>query len=161
MATHVELVDYQNPQQADELLSLLSSYATDVMGGGEDLLPHVKENLILALSEHPGAFSLIAYVEGEAAGMANCFMGFSTFACAPLVNIHDFAVAPKYRGLQLSQLMLAKVEAIARERGCCKVTLEVLQGNTVAQNAYRKSGFAGYELDAEQGHALFWQKKLS
>jgi len=53
-----------------------------------------------------------------------------------------------------------KTEEIARELGCCKLTLEVLEGNTVAQNAYRSLGYASYELDAAMGKAMFWQKYL-
>lgn len=161
MVAEFLVVDYQDPRQGADLLDVLSSYACDVMGGGEDLPEKVKNNLLEAMANQPGAFSILAYVNGEPAGMANCFEGFSTFACAKLINIHDFAVMPEFRGQQLSQRMLDKIEAIAKERGCCKVTLEVLQGNRVAQNAYRKFGFAGYELDEEMGHALFWQKKLA
>ncbi|MDU0356030.1 GNAT family N-acetyltransferase [Paraglaciecola aquimarina] len=57
--------------------------------------------------------------------------------------------------------MLQKVEQIARQKDCCKITLEVLEGNEVAKNAYLKHGFAGYELDPEQGKAMFWQKVLA
>ena len=56
--------------------------------------------------------------------------------------------------------MLEKVEQIAIERGCCKLTLEVLEGNQAAQNSYQKFGFSAYELDPEMGRALFWDKKL-
>jgi ribosomal protein S18 acetylase RimI-like enzyme len=56
--------------------------------------------------------------------------------------------------------MLARAEAIARERGCCKMTLEVLEGNRTAQALYKSLGFAGYELDPEMGKAMFWQKLL-
>ena len=56
---------------------------------------------------------------------------------------------------------MAAVEQIARDKGCCKITLEVLQGNVVAQALYGKLGYAGYVLGDEGGHALFWQKKLS
>jgi ribosomal protein S18 acetylase RimI-like enzyme len=87
-------------------------------------------------------------------------MGFSTFKARPLINIHDIVVIEDYRGLQLSQLMLKKVEEVARVRNCCKLTLEVLQGNEVAQNAYDKFGFGGYELDPEMGGTMFWQKSL-
>jgi ribosomal protein S18 acetylase RimI-like enzyme len=69
-------------------------------------------------------------------------------------------VISDYRGLQLSQLMLDKVEEIARTRNCCKLTLEVLTGNTVAQSAYVKFGFGVYELDPDMGGAIFWQKAL-
>jgi hypothetical protein len=40
------------------------------------------------------------------------------------------------------------------------VTLEVLEGNQIAKNAYIKFGFAGYELDPKMGKALFWEKPL-
>ena len=53
------------------------------------------------------------------------------------------------------------IEAIARERNYCKLTLEVLQGNKAAQHSYRKSGFTPYQLDPNMGHALFWHKVLS
>ena len=161
MTTELVVVDYQDARQGADLLEVLSAYACDIMGGGQDLPKQVKDNLLLALAQQPGAFSVLAYVNGEPAALANCFEGFSTFACAKLINIHDFAVMAKFRGQQLSQTLLDKIESIAKQRGCCKVTLEVLQGNTTAQNAYRKFGFAGYELDGQMGHALFWQKKLS
>ena len=103
---------------------------------------------------------MLAFISGEPVGLVNCFEGFSTFQCRPLVNIHDVAVVAQHRGLGISQKMLAKVEEIARQRGCCKLTLEALEGNTIAQNAYRKLGFAGYELDPVMGKAMFWQKAL-
>ena len=56
--------------------------------------------------------------------------------------------------------MLAEVESIARDHDCCKLTLEVLEGNHIAKNAYQKLGFAGYELDPDTGQAVFWQKSL-
>ncbi len=88
----------------------------------------------------------------------NCFEAFSTFKCKPLINIHDVVVVNEFRGLDLSQQMLSKVEEIAKLKGCCKITLEVLEGNKVAQKSYIKFGFAGYELDPIMGKALFWQR---
>jgi len=69
-------------------------------------------------------------------------------------------VLKEFRGLGISQLMLNKVEAIARQKNCCKLTLEVLQGNEPAQKSYLKHGFAGYQLDPKMGQAMFWQKPL-
>lgn len=161
MKIDVKVVDYQHPQQGQDLVALLNAYALDPMGGGEPLAADVAANLVARLAELDHALSLICYVDGEPAGLTNAFYGFSTFKAKPLINIHDIAVNPAFRGLGISQLMLDKLEQIAREKGCCKVTLEVLEGNTVAQNAYRKAGFAGYELDPKMGQALFWQKSLS
>lgn len=93
-------------------------------------------------------------------GLVNCFEGFSTFACQPLVNVHDVVVAPGWRGQRIAQRMLALVETIARERGACKLTLEVLSGNTSAMALYLREGFAPYALDPAMGQAQFLQKKL-
>ncbi|MFQ3249193.1 MAG: ribosomal protein S18 acetylase RimI-like enzyme [Glaciecola sp.] len=160
MNIKIEIVDYDDKRQADELLSLLNAYAKDPMGGGSELASFSKQNLIGELNKRPFIFSIICYVDGKPAGFSNCIEGFSTFKCKPLINIHDFAVNPEFRGLQLSQKMMSKIEEIAIAKGCCKITLEVLEGNLVAKNAYIKSGFKGYELDPEVGKAVFWEKPL-
>ena len=89
------------------------------------------------------------------------FEGFSTFQCRPLLNIHDVAVAGKYRGEGLSKRLLAAAEELAVRLGCCKLTLEVLEGNTISQAASRSLGLDGYQLDPALGKALFWEKKLA
>lgn len=154
-------VDFNNRLHGDDLIYLLNAYASDPMGGGCPLSPEVKSNLISELSRRSFAISLLVYVDGVPAGLLNAFEGFSTFAAKPLINIHDLVVAEEFRGLRLSQKLLAAVEEIARSRGCCKLTLEVLQGNEAARCAYLKFGFAGYQLKPEAGQALFWQKTLN
>jgi ribosomal protein S18 acetylase RimI-like enzyme len=153
-------VDYNDTQQTNDLLALLNEYAEDPMGGDAPLSAFSKENLIEQLRKRSFVFSLICYVDGEPAAFTNCVEGFSTFKCKPLINIHDFAVSNKYRGLQLSQTLLAEIERIALEMGCCKVTLEVLEGNEPAKQAYIKFGFIAYELDPKVGKAMFWEKPL-
>jgi len=69
-------------------------------------------------------------------------------------------VLESHRGQRIAPRMLAKVEELARERGACKLTLEVLSGNTRAMKAYERQGFAGYQLDPSFGTATFMQKKL-
>ena len=131
----------------DDLLFLLNAYALDPMGGQEPLGDYTRENLCEELASRPHVFTILCYVDAEPAGICNCVEGFSTFRAKPLVNIHDIAVVAGFRGLGLSHRMLEKTEEVARGRGCCKLTLEVLQGNEVAQQSYRKFGFSGYELD--------------
>lgn len=156
----IKLVDYQVQSQMAELIQLLNDYACDPMGGGEPLTPDCIQQLPEALKSCPTALSLIAYVDGQPAGLLNAFQSVSTFAAKPLINIHDIAVSPDFRGRGVATALLTQIETIAQERGCCKLTLEVLSGNEPAQTTYLKSGFAGYELDPSTGHALFWQKKL-
>lgn len=159
--------DYANPGHASALVSLLDAYARDPMGGGEALSDFARVNLVSALAARPQAYSVLAFAtrEGEAteqpAGLVNCIEGFSTFACLPLVNVHDVAVLPAYRGQGVGEQMLVLAEAIARERGACKLTLEVLQGNPGAEKLYRRLGFDNYQLEPAMGHAQFMQKWLS
>jgi len=160
MKIEIVIADYQNEQHGNDLIMLLNDYALDFMGGGEALTTDVQKNLVATLAKRNDVFTVLCYVDNEPAGIINCIEGFSTFNCKPLVNIHDCGVKTKFRGLGISLKMFAKVEDIAIERGCCKLTLEVLQGNDVAKNAYKKLGFSGYELDPTLGHALFWEKKL-
>lgn len=160
MTTEVLIADYQDPEQQKFIGDLMNEYACDPMGGGEALPLSVQQNLAIEMAKIEHAFTVIAMAGGKALGLINCFQAFSTFKCQPLINIHDVIVSKQARGSGIAQQMLNKVDEIARQRGCCKVTLEVLEGNTVAQQSYLKSGFAGYELDPEMGKAMFWQKIL-
>ncbi len=153
-------VDYQNPQQGQDLLMLLDAYAQDPMGGGAPLSASAKATLLAALSARSNAFSIVGYVDGVPACLANCFETFSTFKAKPVLNIHDFVVLTPFRKLGLSQKLLSSVAALAQSRDCCKLTLELLEGNTAAKQTYVKFGFEGYELDPEMGKALFWEKVL-
>ena len=153
-------VDYDNAQHCRDLVDLLNTYAKDPMGGGSALSEFAKANITQQLALTPGATSILCYVDEHPAGLINCFEGFSTFECKRLINIHDVVVLSEYRGIGICQQMLQAVEALAKERDCCTLTLEVLEGNGPAQSAYLKYGFAGYELDPKMGKAVFWQKSL-
>ena len=75
--------------------------------------------------------------------------------------MHDVAVLSSHRGQRVAEQMLALAELIARERGACKMTLEVLQGNHSALRLYERVGFAAYQLDQAMGQAQFLQKWLA
>ncbi|MBO9651708.1 MAG: GNAT family N-acetyltransferase [Variovorax sp.] len=156
----VRLADYRDPAHARALVSLLDAYARDPAGGGTPLEPQVLAELPSALASRPQAFSVLAYDGDQPVGLVNCIEGFSTFACKPLVNVHDVVVLESHRGQRVTQRMLARVEQEARARGACKLTLEVLSGNKSALRAYEREGFANYQLDPAFGSAMFLQKKL-
>jgi ribosomal protein S18 acetylase RimI-like enzyme len=156
----IVIADLTQPTDADALVRLLNIYALDPMGGGEALSSYVRENLAATLADRSDVTVILAKTDGESVGMLICIEGFSTFACQPLLNIHDAIVIPEYRGRGISKLMFIKAEEIARSRGCCKMTLEVLSGNKPARSAYAKFGFESFQLDPEMGGALFLQKKL-
>jgi GNAT superfamily N-acetyltransferase len=154
------LADLSLPSHGETIIYLLNEYAKDEMGGGTELSIFVKNNLVSEFKKRQGVYIILAFVDGHPAGLVNCFEGFSTFACKPLLNIHDVIVISGYRGRGISKKMLNKAEEIALGLGCCKLTLEVLEGNTIAQMAYKSCGYSGYELNPKMGKAMFWQKKL-
>jgi ribosomal protein S18 acetylase RimI-like enzyme len=155
--------DYANPQHMQALLDLLDGYARDPMGGAEPLSDFAKTHLPQALAARPHLFSVLAFdpaAGGLPVGLINCVEGFSTFACQPLVNVHDVVVAASHRGRGVAEQMLVLVEQLARARGACKLTLEVLEGNAPAQKLYRRLGFENYQLDPAMGQAQFMQNWL-
>lgn len=151
---------YNDPAHAAALIDLLDAYARDPAGGGEPLSGFARDNLITELAARPFVFSVLAFDGDTPVGLVNAIEGFSTFACRPLVNVHDVMVAPSHRGRGIAARLFAEVETIARERGACKLTLEVLDGNASARALYRRLGFAAYQLDPAMGHAQFLQKWL-
>ncbi len=160
--TNLQVVraDYANPVHGAALVELLDAYARDPMGGAHPLSDFARANLVASLAARPQAYSVLAFAGDVPVGLVNCIEGFSTFACEPLVNVHDVAVLASHRGQGVAEKMLVLAEAIARERGACKLTLEVLQGNRGADRLYRRLGFANYELDPAMGQAQFMQKWL-
>lgn len=159
-ALQVRRADYANGTDRAALVELLNAYAIDPMGGGEPLADSVRATLCERLAQVPHAASFIAWQGDEAVGLINCFEGFSTFKAKPLLNVHDIAVLPAHRARGVGQALLAAAERHAQERGCCKLTLEVLSGNARALRSYGQFGFAPYTLDPSEGQALLMQKWL-
>ena len=155
------LADYNNPAHAAAVIKLLDAYAQDPAGGGQALSDFAKSNLVQELAKRPQAFSVLAFDSNVPVGLVNCIEGFSTFACKPLVNVHDVVVVASHRGQRVGEQMLALVEQTAIERGACKLTMEVLSGNLSAMKLYQRIGFAGYQLDPAMGSAQFLQKWLT
>lgn len=160
MSLHVSAVDLYDPAQAAIWLDLLDHYARDPMGGGEGLSDYAKLNLVHTIRQVPGFHGALAWLDGEAVGLIDCFAGFSTFAAKPLLNVHDIVVHASRRGQGIAQALLAWAGQRAGELGCCKLTLEVLSNNARAMAAYRRAGFVPYVLDPAAGHALLMQKYL-
>ena len=152
--------DLNNPEHAKVLVFRLNQHAQDPMDGNEALSEYTQQNLVAEIKKRDAVHVILAFADGTPAGLINVIEGFSTFACKPLLNIHDVMVDEPFRGLGLSRKMFDKVEQLAHELDCCKLTLEVLDNNTVAKTAYENFGFQGYQLVPEFGQAVFMEKKL-
>jgi GNAT superfamily N-acetyltransferase len=107
---------------------------------GEPLADEILANLPAALKGHGNAIAVLAFADDAPVGLATCIVSFSTFAAKPILNLHDIVVRDKFRGLGIGRSLMQEVEAEARRRGCCKVTLEVADNNP-ARRLYEREGF--------------------
>jgi GNAT superfamily N-acetyltransferase len=141
MDLRIHQANLAEPRDAAGVVAVLDSYASDPKGGSHGLSADVKGRLIGVLRAHPTTLVLLAVADGESVGVAVCFVGISTFRARPLVNVHDLAVLPEYRGRGVGRALLGAVEDHARRLGCCKLTLEVQDDNSPARTLYRRFGF--------------------
>lgn len=146
--------NFQDPDQRQAVIDLMNHYMASDMGG--KLPPYSNEtahSVVAGLSSHPSKIVLLAKYNGEYVGLSNCFINFGTFAGKPFINIHDIVVLEKYRGAGIGRKMMESIETKAKELGCGKITLEVREDNTHAQQLYKSMGF-------NEGNPVmhFWSK---
>jgi ribosomal protein S18 acetylase RimI-like enzyme len=141
MNLRIRPADLADAADAHSIGVMLNAYAIEPVGGGKPLPPDVRERLVPALMDIPSVAVFLAFADDAPIGIAVCFVGFSTFRARPLLNIHDLAVLPEYRGRGAGRALLQAAEDHARREGCCRLTLEVLESNAGARALYRRFGF--------------------
>ena len=160
--SRIEIIqaDLENIEHQQAVVDLVDAYARDPYGNGKPLTDEVQQELVPALQRHPTTLILLAFLQDQPVGIAVCFVGLSTFAARRLINIHDLAVLPDYRGQGIGRVLLEAVETKARELDCCKLTLEVDETNQRARQIYLAAGFGQSDQIAEIGRGLFMTKPL-
>lgn len=146
METVIRQADYDDPVHVAGIVDVLDSYASDPIGGATPLSDDVRRRLVPELRRHPNSLVLLAFAGQQPVGIAVCFIGLSTFQARPLLNIHDLAVVPGWRGRGAGRALLDEAEKQALGRGCCKLTLEVQEDNTPAMSLYKKVGFCDFVM---------------
>jgi GNAT superfamily N-acetyltransferase len=88
--------------------------------------------------------ALLAERGGGAIGLATHRPCYSTFGGSPGLYVEDLFVAPSARALGIGRLLMARLAAIAKERGCSHLSLAVLHWNP-AREFYHRLGFTEVE----------------
>ncbi|MGH6946634.1 MAG: GNAT family N-acetyltransferase [Kiloniellales bacterium] len=88
----------------------------------------------------PAFECLLAERAGEALGFALFFPNYSTFEARAGLYLEDLYVSPEARGTGIGKALLARLAALALERGCPRLDLSVLDWNP-AREVYRSLGF--------------------
>ena len=104
---------------------------------------HATEAKVLAslFGKDPAAEALIAEHDGEPCGMAVFFHNYSTWECSRGLYVEDIYVRPAWRRRGIGRALLARLAAIALERGCARMDLAVLDWNKPARDFYASIGF--------------------
>ncbi len=96
--------------------------------------------MVTLFGPSPAAEVLIAEVDGTPAGFALFFRNYSTFLGRAGIYLEDLFVRPDARGRGVGRALLARLAAIASERGCSRLEWTVLDWNTSAISFYEKLG---------------------
>jgi GNAT superfamily N-acetyltransferase len=94
--------------------------------------------------ERPRFECLLAEVAGAAVGFALFYHTYSTFAGRPELWVEDIFLIEGVRGRGVGRELMARLAAIALERGCTHAALSVLNWNP-ARAFYRRLGFEHVE----------------
>ena len=148
-------VDLQNPLHCDQVIKLLNDYMNDPMGNNRPMPRELGPQIISGLKLHSGFLGFFVMAGDQFAGLANCNTNFSTFQARPLINIHDFVVAPEFRNIGAGHFLLRGIINYASQYGYCRVNLEVREDNQTAKSLYRKMGFTDCVP-----RMMFWERKI-
>ena len=159
MTVEVRRAALDDAADRERLLVVLDEYLVDPAIGGSAWGPEVRSSVVPGLADAAG-IAFLAFDGGDVVGAAVCLPGYSTFWAKPLLNVHDLAVVGTRRGQGIGRRLLEAVEAEARRRGCCKVTLEVLESNTRARGLYDSYGFGVAPSGDAQHPTWFLEKGL-
>ena len=81
-------------------------------------------------------------------------------------HVTNVAIMPEYRGQGRGKRLMLAMMRYAYKRGAEKMTLEVREGNTVAQHLYatldfQQNGFRkGYYSDTGEGALILWNENI-
>ena len=134
--------DIFNEEHQKAMISLLDDYMQDPMGGVGPISDELAYRVVEGLKLQTNYLFFLAISNGEYAGLANCYINFSTFKAKQYINIHDFTVSSLFRKKGIGKKLMEAVVAYAETKGFSKVNLEVRHDNSAAQALYKSTGFA-------------------
>jgi len=137
MEFSIRNVNLQDEIHAKYVIKLLNDYMNDPMGNNSTMPKGMGTQIISGLKK------------------ANCNVGFSTFQARPLINIHDFIVAPEFRNQGIGHFLLRAIINYAVDNNFCRVNLEVREDNLSAKSLYKKMGFSDCVPKM-----MFWERKI-
>jgi GNAT superfamily N-acetyltransferase len=124
----------------------------------DEKIPPIGPDLLVRLKRLGTARIYLCEADGRCAGVAVCFVGFSTWKQRELLNIHDLFVDEEFRGQGMGEAFLEWITEESRRQGFCRITLEVFDDNPGAIRLYERKGFIG-SGKGEGNYLMYFMKK--
>ena len=159
----IHAVDFDDPQQTADFLFILDHYMRGPTGSGKPMDDELRAHLPDALRSRPTVLCHIAYVvmnHGKNAARRPDQLRRRFFH----LRRQAAAQHPRHRGPRGFPPTRDRPRPPRPRRdggagtGCCKLTLEVLEGNRGAHRAYLEFGFQAYQTDPAMGAAMFMER---
>lgn len=154
MYTRAMQLRLAGPEDAETLLRFIEELA--IYEREPDAVEVTAAVLAAQLAEATPPFEcLLAEQGGAALGFALFFPTYSTWRGRPGIHLEDLFVTPAARGAGVGRALLARLAAIAVERGCARLEWSVLDWNELAMSFYRgldarpQSEWTVWRLDGE------------
>lgn len=127
------------PRDADTILRFIRELAA--YEREPDAVEASAEVIAAQLAEEAPPFEcLIAELDGEPVGFALFFHTYSTWRARRGIHLEDLWVTPSARQRGVGRALLARLAAVAVERGCARLEWAVLDWNELAMSFYRGLG---------------------
>lgn len=78
--------------------------------------------------------------EDQVAGLMVVYQSYSSFECGKILFLNDLWVEPAYRKKGVGQILMTKVQELAKEMNCKRVDLQTDLTNKKARSLYEKNG---------------------
>ena len=122
----------------DDLATLFDRYR-QYQGEASDLA--AGRAFLQARFEHGQSVVFLARLGSQAVGFAQLYPSFSSTALARVYILNDLYVAEEGRRRGVASALLAAIEAYALQFSACRLSLNVKQANTEAQQLYAARGW--------------------
>lgn len=140
--------------QIDQLVELFNDYR--IFYGKQGDTSGAKKFLLERIGNKESVIYVAGNDSGQLVGFVQLYPLFSSTNMGRLWLLNDLYVAPEYRGLKISKLLIDRSKQLARETNAIGISLETAKTNDIGNNLYPATGF---EVDEEHVY-YFWETQM-
>ena len=146
------------PDGVNKFTQLLDAYCCTLNGGGVALSDEVRNRLFNVMPQYGNAIAFLSHHQNKPTGVVFGFYNLYVFSAQPYANVQFIFVLPEFQRRGIAKKLMLAFEARTRELGCCKVTLEVREGNEQAKALYSALEYRRGTFGPHNDALEFWER---